>query len=490
MAENKQQWPPIHWLWQGYERNLAWYSGDPQRIRAVSAVENTQRFWNSDEKIKVHVPIAANIVSLAAGMIFSESPKIECEHKRTSERIDEINTKNGTYSKLLQAAELCGVCGGVFLSISWNQADGYPKFRVVPANCGLPEWRGGELFRVKLWDIVKEDEHGSVWRTEETYTNDGHIKTRLLKGDENNLGAEVSLQSIEETKHIKPDVNSGTDMLLAVYVPNMLPNRERPHVKFGRSDFDSLYGLFDELDEMYSAMQRETRLTKTTVIVPAEYLRKRAALFDSQENIACKPDQWVYSNDTGAFVALDIDSGQTSSPITVVNPEIRAEQRIALCDDVVKRIWQSAGYSPQSTGMDVNGRAESGTALSVRERSTIRTTETKKTHWWHGLHHLMTALIKLDAAVFRSGIDPNADLTIELPSNAQPDISQMAEILEMLERAGAISTEMKIELLHPDWDEEKRAAELERIRKETGAEAQRAMDRILNEPDPDEGGEE
>lgn len=487
MAENRQQWPPIHWLWQGYERNLAWYSGDPQRIRAVSAEDNTHRFWTSDEEIKVHVPLAANLVSLSAGMIFSESPKIECEHVRTQERLDELNERNNMYSKLLQAAELCGVCGGVFMALTWNINDGHPKVHVVPADCGLPEWRGGDLYSAKLWNIVREDEDGSVWRTEEIYTNDGHIRTRLLKGDAHNLGQEVSLTSIEETAHLKPDANSGADMLLAVYVPNMLPNRERPYVHFGRSDFDGLHGLFDELDELYSAIQRETRLTKTTVIVPAEYLRKRDAIFGF-ENAACKANQWVYSNHTGAFTALDIDSGQTSSPITVINPEIRAEQRIALCDDLVKRIWQSAGYSPQSAGLDISGSAESGTALSVRERNTIRTTETKKTHWWHALHHIMLAMLKLDAAVFRSGVDPNAELTIELPSNAQPDISQMAEILEQLERAGAISTEMKIELLHPDWDEDKRAAELERIRSESGAEAEANMNRILNEPD--EGGEE
>ena len=101
----------------------------------------------------------------------------------------------------------------------------------------------------------------------------------------------------------------------------------------------------------------------------------------------------------------------------------------------------------------------------------------------------MRGMLKLDAAVFRSGVDSDAELTIELPSNAQPDISKMAEILEQLERAGAISTEMKIELLHPDWDAEKRAAELERIRSETAAPAQTEIDRILTEP-ASEGGEE
>lgn len=488
MAEHNS-WPPVAWLWEEYRKNLAWYSGKPDRLRTVSGTEATGKFWASDETVKVHVPVAADIVALGAGMIFAESPKIECEDERTQERIDDVCEKNGLYSKLLQAAELGGVCGGVFMKWTWNVDDGRPKLHVVPADCGLPVWRGGELYQIRLWNIVREDDDtGNVWRTEETYTHDGHILTVLHKGDANNLGDTVPLGSIPETEGVAEDANSGTGMLLAVYVPNLLPNRDRPHVLFGRSDYDGLLGMFDELDEAYSSIQRETRLTKTTVIVPAEYLRKRDAIF-GVDNPHCKANQWVYSNNTGAFVALDIDSGQTSSPVTVINPDIRAEQHIAICEDLIRRIWQMAGYSPQSAGMDVTGSAESGTALSMRERKTIRTTEVKKTHWWHALHHLMRGMLKLDAAVFQSGVDPNAELTIELPSNAQPDISQMAEILEQLERAGAISTEMKIELLHPDWDAEKRAAELERIRSETAAPAQTEIDRILTEP-ANEGGEE
>ena len=176
----------------------------------------------------------------------------------------------------------------------------------------------------------------------------------------------------------------------------------------------------------------------------------------------------MYSNDSGVFTALDIDSDRTSNPVTIINPEIRAEQRLALCDDLIRRIWSAAGYSPQSAGIDISGSAESGTALNVRERRTIRTTEVKKTHWWHALHDIVRAMRALDAAVFRSGVKLDADITIELPSHTQPDISQMAETLEQLERAGALSTETKVELLHPDWDEERRAEEVERIRQEHG----------------------
>lgn len=468
MAETTQRFPPIDWLWRGYEINSAWYSGDPSQLVKLPADES-KRFWKSTEEIKVHLPIAADIAAISAGMIFSESPKITADDERTQERIDEITEANAFYSVLLQAAELAGVFGGVFLKWTWDSAvDTFPRLFAVPADCGLPVWRGGKLIGVKLWSIVRKDEDtGAVWRTEEIYTDDGHIRTRLLKGDESNLGSAVSLDSIDETRGMMEDVQSGTGMLLATYVPNMLPNRKYPHVRFGRSDFDGLYGLFDALDEAYSALQRETRLTKTTVIVPAEYLRKRDAIF-GLENPVCKATQWVYSNDSGVFTALDIDSDRTSNPVTIINPEIRAEQRLALCDDLIRRIWSAAGYSPQSAGIDISGSAESGTALNVRERRTIRTTEVKKTHWWHALHDIVRAMLALDAAVFRSGVKPDAGITIELPSNTQPDISQMAEVLEQLERAGAMSTETKVELLHPDWDEERRAEEVERIRQERG----------------------
>lgn len=467
MAEQTQKFPPIDWLWREYKINAAWYSGDQLRLSQLPS-NGSARFWQSTEDVKIHVPIAADIASISAGMIFSESPKITAEDVRTQERIDEIAENGDLYSVVLQAAELASVYGGVFIKLTWDANDKYPRLFAVPADCGLPIWHGGKLTAVKLWSIVREDEEtGTIWRLEELYTDDGHIRTRLLKGDAGNLGSEVPLDSIDETRGTRDDVQSGTGMLLATYVPNMLPNRAHPHVRFGRSDFDGLHGLFDALDEAYSALQRETRLTKTTVIVPAEYLRKRDAIFGS-ENAFCREKQWVYSNDSGVFTALDIDSDHTSSPVTIINPEIRAEQRLALCDDLIRRIWSAAGYSPQSAGIDISGSAESGTALSVRERRTIRTTETKKTHWWHALHHIAKSMLALDAAVYHSGVKADADISVELPSNAQPDISQMAQILEQLERAGALSTESKVELLHPDWDEEQRAEEVERIRQERG----------------------
>ena len=473
----KKEWPPISWLWRDYNIAAAWYSGDPDKLKAVADAK-TDRFWSSKENIKVHMPIAADISAMSASMIFADSPVFTSEDERVTARIDEIAENTLMYNVLLQAAELASVYGGVFLKWSWDKNDKTPMLTAVPADAGIPYWARNKLTKVELYTIVREDKNGKIWRLEETYTNDGHILSKLYCGDANDIGTEYALTEIEETRGILPDANSGTNTMLAFYVPNILPNRSHPHLRFGRSDYDGLYGLFDELDEAYSAIQRETRMTKTTVIVPAEYLQKRGNIFGDNSQY-CKPDQWVYANESGAFTALDIDSGHTSSPITMINPELRAESRIAVCNDLIKQILMQAGYAPQSAGIDITGTSESGTALNMRERKSMRTSEVKKTYWWHALNNIIRAGLRLDAKVFNSHIDAEADISIEIPSNTQPDISQIAQIVEQLERAGAASIEYKVSLLHPDWTEEQKAEEVERIKAQSGAETQSDIDSMI-----------
>ena len=454
------QWPPIDWLWGYYRRMGAWYSGDERELRAMAGA--CEDFWRSDEKIKVHVPMSADIAALSAGLIFSDAPEIKSEDERTQERIAEIMKQNGAYALLFQAAELASVHGGVFLKWNWAQEDGMPVLSVVPAPFGLPEWAGQKLKRITFYNPVREDEmSGTRWTMMERYEDDGKIYSSLLRGSGENLGTEVPLDSIPETAGIEPEAVSGAGALLAVYVPNLLPNRIRPWQMFGRSDFDGLTGLFDALDEAYSAIQRETRLTKTTVIVPAEYLRRRDTIFPGEDAVG--HTKWVFTNDSGVFTALDIDTGENTSPIQVVNPGIQADQRIALCGELIRRILSMAGYSPQSAGLDISGQAESGTALNIRERKSLRTTESKKTYWWHGLNDLLRAGLKLDKAVFHTGIEPEAALSIELVDAGRPDFAQMAEILQRLQAAGAVSDWAKVELLHPDWEPERIRLEVERI---------------------------
>ena len=468
-AMQYNEFPPVRWLWEQYRVNAAWYSGDPAELR-----RSTNGFWRSPEGEKVHVPIAAELANVAVGFLFSDSPTITHENEETSTRLEIINSKNGMYSRLIEAAELQSVYGGVFLKWNWDKArSDVPMFRVVPADSGMPHYVNGSLAEIDFWAVVRYDDQASAyWRLCETYNRDGRIVSKLFKGTSDMIGEERSLEELPETADINREVQSGTGMLLATYIPARLPNREHPYSPYGRSDFEGLHTLFSALDEAYSSMMRDVRLGKTQIIVPAEFLEKsvRDLMFSKNgENKLDKTPNWVYNKANEAYVALNYSpDNEGSNNITTFQPEIRAEDHEKVIDGIMRKIVTLAGYSPQSLGLDVEGQAESGTALSIRERRSIQTAEVRKTYWWQGLLHMMRAGLALDKAVYSPGLVIEGDISIEFADNTQPDMQTMADTLDKLNRAGAVSTEQKVRMLHPDWDDSKVEEEVAAIDNASG----------------------
>lgn len=455
------QWPPISWLWAQYNKNSAWYSGDPNQLRAVS------HFWGSKEKTKYHIPIAADIAALSAGFIFSGSPTLTSEDEKTNERLQEIMNQSGFFQTVLRGAEMQSAFGGVFLKLNWDQdLVKRPIIAVLPGNAGLPEFKHGINVQNTFWSEVRRDEKtGDVYRRREIYTNSGEILTALFKGSTSDLGRAVGLDSIEETRGTPQTAQSGAGRLLSVYVPNKLPNKESPMTHYGASDYDGVHDLFDALDETYSALMRDIRLGKARLIVPMEFLRRKGDLRAALD--LASPTSWIYPEEEEYFTALDINPQDDGNVITAVQPEIRASQYMEVLSDQIRRIYMAAGFSPQSAGIDINGSAESGTALNVRERRSMQTTETKKTYWWQALTDFVPAMLALDRAVFQTEIDPEADITITFADNSQPDMTTVADTVSRLSAAGAASTETMVRMVHPDWTDEDVETEAVRIMHES-----------------------
>lgn len=463
MAE-KQKWPPIDWLWKQHAINGAWYSGDEENLRKY-----TTGFWRTDEKHKTHIPIAADLTALAAGFLFSGSPTITHDDETTNERLQSVMEQTGLYQKLIQSAELQSAFGGVFVKLNWDTTlVKYPIVTVVPGNAGLPEYRHDVLNKCTFWFEVRyEEDTGIVYRLEERYERDGHIYSRLMKGNRTELGNEMPLDYIEETKGVKPDANSGTERLLAVYVPNRLPNRLNTYARYGTSDFEGMHGLFSSLDEAYSSLMRDVRLSKTRVIVPMEFLRRKESI---RETLNGKSNtDWTFNDGDEVFVALDINPDDNGAGITVVQSQIRAQDHMTTIEDIIRKIYMMAGFAPQSAGLDIVGQSQSGTALNVRERRSIQTTETKKTYWWHSLIDFTEAMMMLDSKLFGS---PYADgkISVTFADNTQPDMQTMADILTKLYSADVTSTETRVRMLRPEWKDEEIMAEVRRIKIESGEE--------------------
>lgn len=474
------KWPPIDWLWGAYAENRAWYSGDPKQLK-----RHTQGFWRGKERIKAHVPIAHEMASMAASMLFSGSPTITLANEPQNERLQQILDRNQLYARLLWGAELQAALGGVFLKVNWDkELAGWPILTVLPADAGLPRYQNGLLTGCTFWGAVRTEEvTGTVWRLREEYHADGRITSALFRGDEANIGREAALTDIPETRGTPDTAVSAAGRLLAVYVPGRLPNRFDLAAPYGMSDFHGLHSLFSALDETYSAMLRDVRHGKSRIVVPLEYLRRKADMFAKLDQQPAS--RWAFDADEEIFTALDINPQDNGAGLTFVQPALRAAEYQVAVNDLVRRIFAMAGYSPQSAGLDIDGRAESGTALNVRERRSLQTIDAKRAGWWHALREITEALLAVDKSVLHG--PGGEDVTVTFADNTQPDQQTVAETLDKLERAGAASTDSKVRMLNPDWDDDEVAAEVRRIHEERGLTGGDPLDPMLG--DMEAGGE-
>ncbi|HAM16520.1 MAG TPA: hypothetical protein DCP91_11830, partial [Eggerthellaceae bacterium] len=179
---------------------------------------------------------------------------------------------------------------------------------------------------------------------------------------------------------------------------------------------------------------------------------------------------YEFDEDIETLVALDINTQDTGAAgITSSQFAIRATEHQQTCIDIIRNIVTTAGYAPQTYGIDIDGNAQSGTALHIREKKSFNTRGKKQTYWQSPLEAIMTSMVHLDAALFPGkGSDGDDTVKVRFADSMSNDLSTMSSALQMLNSAAAISTEMKIAMLHPDWTKKQIAEEVDRVKQENG----------------------
>lgn len=459
----------------------AWWSGDPARLAALygrqAAAPNGRRsFWSRSTTStkptdRVHVPIAADIASVGADLLFGEDIRavIDDAHGETPDpmaqateaRLVELLNLAQVQTTLLEGAEISGGAGGVYLRAMWDPMyRKHPFLSVVRSDRAVPEWRWGDLAAVTFWKVVATDGE-TVWRHLERY-EPGWIYHGLYAGDKERLGARMALDKLAATASLDDEVNLTAllgvpDLLLARYVPNARPNRRHPGTPFGRQDTQGLESLMDSLDEAATALARDVRLGKSRIIVPDQFLdrsgRGNGAVFDADREI---------------FSPLEMDpSDAANAGITPVQPEIRTQAHADAMNQYMRLIVSGAGYSPQTFGLVDGAAAVTATEVRAREADTLRTTARKQRYWEPNLTDLFEMLLIIDARVFGSSVTPMRP-SVSFPPLASEDPATLAATLTALRNAQATSIETRVRMAQPGLDADAVQAEVERIKAEEG----------------------
>lgn len=486
-------WPPAN-LAPAFDRLAmwaAWWTGDPDGLADVYggaggyAFDSTSRnqalnrpsqyrggvvgrlarwFWGepvslAQRSAKLHVPIAADIARTSGELLFAEPPKITVEEQggdtTTQDRLNEL-VDDGVHATFLEAAEVCAALGGVYLRICWDAdvAD-RPWLSAVHADAGVPEWRWGQLAAVTFWEELVRDDKEVVRHLERH--EPGYILHGVYKGTPEDLGKPVDLTAFPETERLDPIVETGLRKLTAEYIPNIKPNRlwrsQPAAAPMGRSDYAGIEPFMDALDETWSSWMRDIRLGKSRLIVPESALESlgpgQGSRFD--------PTREVYE-------ALNMLQTPGQNPITEVQFAIRHAEHRASVDAELETILRGAGYSTQTFGL-AGEVAITATEVAARERRSITTRGRKINYTRPPCASALETLLMIDAAVFRSGVTPvRPDLDFgDYVGESTNDLAQTAQLLLAAEAA---SIETRVQLVHPDWDDDQVSAEVARIQAE------------------------
>ena len=478
-------WPPMNFISWKMAEHSAWYSGSSEVLanfysnymnahlpaKALREMSNDSSFWGrqlqNQGEVFLHVPLAGDIAETSASLLFSEEPTI---------RIAEANVENAStnakntqqalldalddrtvqmFNKIYESAEACSGIGGVYIKLAWDEEiSKYPIPVVEQADYAIPEFKFGVLNAVTFWKVMRIEKDGSkTYRLLERYSK-GLIEYTLYLGTSDRLGYAVPLESIEETEDLKDFIDLNVDALLAVYIPNIRPNRVDRGSNYGRSDYCGQEGLMDALDETYSSWMKDIALAQAKVMIPEEFLQK------TEKGFRYNLDQMLYTK-------LDMDPTIEGNKITPQQFAIRSVEFEQTSVNLMERIISGAGYSPQSFGLRIEGRSESGLALHIRERKSFVTKGKKERYWKPAIQRLLELFMLVYRFELRGNeVDPNLSPTVEFNDGVLNDRNETANSLKLLADAQAISVETRVRILHPDWEEEQILAEAERIKEE------------------------
>lgn len=498
-------WPPKECepVYKQYAVWAAWYSGDIETLSAVyggvggtrdtngffasetggwkatvrNAMDSVRRwFWgqrptgSSQPRQRVHVPIAAEIASTSADLLFSEPPAVTVPveegkepHKVTADRLAEF-MDDGMHATLLESAEVCSALGGVYLRVVWDKDKrDRPWVTAVHPDAAVPTWKWGDLDTVIFWRVIKT-EGKTVVRHLEMH-EPGKVLHGVYQGDNDNLGQPVPLTDYQATKGLAEYLSNGNEIvtgatgLTAVYVPNMRPNRSWRNVPeaayLGRSDYAGVEGLMDSLDMVKSSWMRDVDLGKGRIIVSRDLLTSHGA----GQGASFDLDREVYEG----VNAMPEEGGKLD--IKEVQFAIRTDDHQRGCAELKNEIVGSAGYSPHSFGLDGEGQAVTATEIAAKTRRSLITRDRKTRYYSPAMSSLWLAMLEVDNHVFGTGVQP-VKPQITWPDAVSVDPLALAQELLALDGARAISTEEKVRARKPDWDDEKVATEVALILKE------------------------
>lgn len=519
-------WPPLPFniAFARFAELDAWYTGDTSTLNTIytgnSGVTHqvggrtyrggvmgtlSKWFWGQpvapgEDRMKMHLPLAADLCTLSADLLFGEAPQVmfrepkgyvstkDAEGKEVQythpaqDRLDAIVASDEAHAEWLLGGEYASALGGTYLAVAWDPTISKHVFpKAYAADCAIPMFRHGRLASVRLW--TEYTDGSTIYRLIEEH-QPGYIEYSLWRGREGSLGVQIPIGTLPETAHYEQlrspsdvdallnlgmdlpltvSVGTGSERLAVVYMPNARPVRDWRKMgtlaNLGRSDLDGIQDLLDKIDFAWTSLMRDIDNGQGRLVVDEQLLTVngpgQGATFDSYRQVFTP---------VGASLGKTADS---NGLMTIVQFNIRVEEHIRTIEALKKEIASAVGYSEAHLGIDKarTGGSKTATAVSADLSDSERTRDKKAMYAKAALSNWAMVALEIDYAVF--GGDTLGDMSeppdVMFAPVSQADPEKTARTVQMLDAARAASRKEIVRTVHPDWDEQQIKDEVDAI---------------------------
>jgi len=322
----------------------------------------------------------------------------------------------------------------------------------------VPLISSGIVVAAAFWRQLDSDDKNVVYRHLELQS-DGETINRLYRGKTDKLGDPIALAAHSETEDLDEEWTHGLPMLCGRVVNGAGLHDD---IGVGVSDYYRIKSFLLALDEAATIGAENATLTLKKRLFMQGQILKENGDFDAGKDIIR-----VESSE-------ETVGEQSSVPIQAVEYSFDAAELVTWREHLTKTILNRVGLVPQITGDNVEGQAESGTAIRLRFLPTTLAATGRSREWIAALPQILSLAMRLDSLPLDDGGFAQAktysdgyDVTVELSSILPRDEQEIVSANALAVTSQIRSRKIAIRDQHPEWTEEQIDEELQQILTET-----------------------
>lgn len=432
--------------------------GDREWLRMMAG-------WDADRTYVVD-PLPRRIAAGYADFLFSDPPRITVENDQ--ELLDEIRDTNHLAAKLHRAARTVVSEGEAWWKLHVNLATApVPLISWCSRLDVVPMFDGDRVLAVAFITVRAERRetyrHGDEEDTEILYRHaevhgPGRVVNVLYRGTTDELGARVPLDRIPQTAAYADVWEHGLP-ILAGRVVNDLDDDDT----LGVSEYDGVRDMLLGVNEAVTIATENARLTGKDRIFVAGKFRQQDGGFDASLEVfeVEGPEEAQLGDGAGKASIYGVEKTYDAEPLWL---HIRS---------LVKTAVSRVGLVPQWIGEDVDGQAESGTAIRLRFLPTTNAAKGKLREWNGALSAITERMLEVAGLPKAAGglgrqVTPGQVPAVEFEDPIPADEQEQTDTDAVALTAGLKSRRTALTERHPNWTDEQVQDELDEIARDQG----------------------